>query len=387
MLAADYGSFDNACDVLRRSLALVCFTLVAAIAVSVGFLATGASGSAVRESRCGWREVSLSIAVGSALVDVVAFAPDDAWTVGMQGPEMVDQSRLFMMHWNGNGWRLAAPAIHVPGFLAAAMAGTSGRDLWIVGHNSADNQSQILHWDGRELRLVGNPGKDRVYDVVALSTDDAWAVGRIALHWDGRRWRQVKAAPEGTELASVSGRESNDVWAVGARIANSPPIATIVRWNGNKWLPIPKQSPPLVASGLNDVSIARDGTLWAVGGTSGISDHGEPPAAGWAIGYRRDGAHLHLDRSPSLRRIGALDSVLVRSRRDGWALGGSVGNPLFLRWEGHTWRRTTTPSFLRRAETTIDGLAAAPQGPVWGVGYYWDKQHEQSRPLAVRNDC
>jgi hypothetical protein len=72
-------------------------------------------------------------------------------------------------------------------------------------------------------------GAGALYGVVAIASDDAWAVGGIRrarngkkaaliLHWDGNRWRRAEdmgSIAPGTILYSVSASGPNVVWAAG----------------------------------------------------------------------------------------------------------------------------------------------------------------------------
>jgi len=66
-----------------------------------------------------------------------------------------------------------------------------------------------------------------LYSVVAISSDDVWAVGRhdpnftdylpLTMHWDGVRWRVVPGANpnDDANLLDVTAISSQDLWAVG----------------------------------------------------------------------------------------------------------------------------------------------------------------------------
>jgi hypothetical protein len=320
-------------------------------------------------------------------VDAVAFSPTNAWALATDGAEIVDDDQVFRLRWDGSRWR-PAPAARRPvrgSFLLYALSGTSERDLWAVGESGADAKPLILHWNGRRLRAVPAPGANRLTDVVALTPQDAWAVGEnLALHWDGRRWARVSAVPRDAELLAVAGQSSTRVWAVGFRSSTRRPV--VVRWDGRRWRPVPTPSTPLAKEALADADVARDGTLWTVGETDSDPDRGEAGEQ-WATARRAMHAAMRLDPSPSLRRAGSLDAVVVRSGRDAWATGGRPPRMTFLHWDGRRWRTTMAPAATRREDGSVNALAAAPQGPVWAVGDVWDARHQQSRPLVLAYDC
>jgi hypothetical protein len=89
-----------------------------------------------------------------------------------------------------------------------------------------------MHWDGVQWNIVDSPNPGNAYNhlegVVAVSTDDMWAVGglygtqgqgtrSIILHWDGMLWSAV-TAPNGGYLRRVATHGADSVWAVGEKI-------------------------------------------------------------------------------------------------------------------------------------------------------------------------
>src|SRR5207237_796431 len=87
-----------------------------------------------------------------------------------------------------------------------AVAGRSANDLWAVGRSE---QTLVEHWDGTLWSVIPSPnvstGGDILYDVSALTVNDAWAVGAwrqpgpggirqtLTEHWDGTQWTVVSS--------------------------------------------------------------------------------------------------------------------------------------------------------------------------------------------------
>lgn len=99
-------------------------------------------------------------------------------------------------------------------------------------------KSLILHWDGVSWSVVPSPqpspwNGSPLYGVVAFSANDAWAVGSWAndnqgmstfvVHWDGVSWQQVSSQDmpgSGTGwnfLQDVVAVSPNNIWAVGRK--------------------------------------------------------------------------------------------------------------------------------------------------------------------------
>ena len=94
---------------------------------------------------------------GNTLNAVAAISPSDAWAVGYQNDNNLNQSRTLTQHWNGTNWtRMATPS---PGgidetsaLLGVAAAGA--HNIWAVGYYNTlvgiDKvpHTLILRWNG-----------------------------------------------------------------------------------------------------------------------------------------------------------------------------------------------------------------------------------------------
>src|SRR5712692_3003 len=94
-----------------------------------------------------------------------------------------------------------------------SVSADSPTDAWAVGTYLYDTRgihgTLTLHWDGTSWSKVRSPSpsgfnNNALYAVSASSATDVWAVGyytsdetgfdkTLTLHWDGRRWSQVKS--------------------------------------------------------------------------------------------------------------------------------------------------------------------------------------------------
>ncbi|WP_263169827.1 hypothetical protein [Streptomyces sp. SCSIO ZS0520] len=152
------------------------------------------------------------------VTDTAVLGPEDVWVLGGEQEAW---------HWDGGRWsrtRLPHPA--------SAIDGTSGEDVWAVGHRTSGpgiggagqetSQPAAAHWDGGSWTSVATP-RYRFPDpvppepgaalgsVLALAPDRVLAFGghsfnhgeggeepeeeTIRLRWDGHRWHQEPAWP------------------------------------------------------------------------------------------------------------------------------------------------------------------------------------------------
>src|SRR5262249_48653495 len=108
--------------------------------------------------------------------------------------------------------------------------GVTTSDVWSVGYDEANglqNEGLVEHWDGLawtvNTKILIGSGDTELFDVRALASDDAWAVGisntvnPLALHWDGTGWFISSTPIPGlvNTLFGVSAVSSTDIWAVG----------------------------------------------------------------------------------------------------------------------------------------------------------------------------
>lgn len=160
-------------------------------------------------------------------------SPDDVWAVGA-GRSVGGTYRILLAHWQGSTWE--SVAVPTPGgndFLRGVST-IASNDVWAVGewfHSSEGVQPLLMHWNGsgwlRYPLAVFAEGAAYLEDVVAIATDDVWAVGTHAtdagvprpliLHWNGSIWEQV---PGAAGLAyewfrGVAEVGPCEVWAVG----------------------------------------------------------------------------------------------------------------------------------------------------------------------------
>ncbi len=218
-----------------------------------------------------------------------------------------------------------------PGGLSAVW-GTGANDVWAVG-------DVALHWNGVTWENTFAP-TNGFTDVWAADPTTAWAVAvrddgsetGLIYKWDGSAWSQDADSTTGT-LRAISGSSAADVWAAGES-------DVLMHWNGSEWNSVPTNT--TVAS-LESLWASDTNVLWAIGyGDESVLQRSR---ADWIV-------HKNLT-TRALRRIhGSGDSSV-------WAVGyeGTV-----LRWNGSEWKEMTSgqlPALLNDVYLAASGEAYA----------------------------
>jgi hypothetical protein len=220
-----------------------------------------------------WRIVRSPNPGGASLPNVLnavgAASATDIWAVGGAGFPSVG----LILRWNGSRWRSVRNGC---GVSLLGVEVISSTDVWAVGENTT------CHFDGAAWSVIPSPqpqGNDIAYvleDMSGTGPDDVWAVGHrviidgehfdlaaIVEHWDGTEWKLNTFVPS-HQLDGVVALASDDVWAVGTDSIRG----TVVHFDGNQWALVPSPSPD--GSGtLSDVAAESADHLWAVGTSLG----------------------------------------------------------------------------------------------------------------------
>jgi hypothetical protein len=290
-------------------------------------------------------------AASTQLAGVAAISSTDVWAVGSSATSATAAPTTLTEHWNGSLWSMvkspdASNAATLGGDQLTAVTAVSADDVWAVGYigtpgvsysaqgaQSTAAQTLTEHWNGTAWSVVNAPDVaardgvepwDVLTSIVAISTDDVWAVGvtewpltyetggfvaaqPLVERWNGTYWAIVNVpdpepappdwalAQAGTPpatgatigsvaLLGVAAGSANDVWLVGGyetdmgvqTYAPSRWETLTEHWNGTSWSAVPAPdatlSEPLSGGSsaaddlLTSASEATGGTLWAVGG-------------------------------------------------------------------------------------------------------------------------
>jgi hypothetical protein len=277
----------------------------------------------------------------------------------------------------------------------------SNNDVWTVGWAQDPNappyfhRTLIEHFNGSVWNIVTSPNKARdivseLYSVSGTSSNDVWAVGSsndgtlpsrtLIQHWDGAAWTIVSSpSPDNqfNELRGVAAISANDAWAVGYRggTKNQTPIETLIlHWNGVGWSQVTSPN----VSGANQlfgVTAISAGDIWAVGSVSGapLALHWDGTA--WSVVSVGVGSGLSAE---------SFSAVTGSAANDVWAVGKGQGiftSQVFAtlrHWDGSRW----TEKLCRAASASnpplgfegggsnayFTGVSAAASNDVWAVG-------------------
>jgi hypothetical protein len=272
-----------------------------------------------------------------------------------------------------------------------AVSVVSSSSAWVVGGSNTDGlaeNSLIEQWAGGAWRAVENPAGFTLSSVVAISADDAWAIGYnvtprhghgggvlVTVHWNGTAWSSVpiqSPSENNAFILSLAAVAANDVWAVGQTYPTpfvSLPLTE--RWDGTTWQVIANpEMPGVTESLLNGVArIPGTNQLWAVG----YALWGPRPGSEQPLVERWDGASWRVIPGPTLPNgaFGAtLKGVVALSATDAWAVGDYTASDhtirtLIAHWNGSAWEVVTSPDTWG----SLNGVAAAGPHDVRAVGH------------------
>jgi hypothetical protein len=184
-------------------------------------------------------------------------------------------------HWDGHAWTRVPPPFGAHS-LADGLTSTSASDAWAVaGYNRHGHSHPIAaHWDGDHWSIIPTPQPNTdsaLYDVIAASPTNAWAVGESAwfpdqkptcqwcgptgtghpagayyIHWDGKRWNTSPAVR--VQLMSVQLALAPNGAAFGVGTCFGTPgfhglASFIVQLRGSHWTQVrtPERAPKAAA--------------------------------------------------------------------------------------------------------------------------------------------
>jgi hypothetical protein len=229
-----------------------------------------------------WTLVPSPIVLGAntTLESVAILSANDVWAVGNSAN---DTSVTF--HWNGTAWQAVQNGISGSLHSVTALA---SNDVWAAGYSVAGclGQTVIAHWDGQHWSVMPSPNPSptsRLFGVYARGSNDIWAVGTqspycsggsytsLILHWDGTAWTSLPGNDPDPgflgyiHLYSVVALASDDAWAVGYTTVGVQPV--IKHWDGYTWSNVAQPNPASSLSALTAMAAVAPNDIWAVGST------------------------------------------------------------------------------------------------------------------------
>jgi hypothetical protein len=308
-----------------------------------------------------------------------AIAPNDVWAVGTAYQSSGSAGTL-TEHWDGSAWKAVRSPNPHPGYNELfAVDAISAGDVWAVGYTLGiqyvDEKTLIEHWNGARWSAVPSPNlgsnANILNGVSAVAADDIWAVGRgnststqrgrpIVQHWDGTTWALVPSPSTGggfAELTAVVALSSDDVWAVGYRGSRT----LIEHWNGSVWRLVP--GPLLPSSFLLGLTAVGHDDVWAGGSSAGASLIEHWNGTAWTRVPSPNGSKANTEIR-ALAPFGADDI---------WAVG-DTGNDLQTsfrtvteHWDGTRWNLVSSPNPSKEYDF-LTGVTGMPGGDIWAVG-------------------
>lgn len=309
-------------------------------------------------------------------------SPNDAWVVGNA------QQQSLTLHYDGASWSVVPSPNRQYGIRLEGVDAIAANDAWAAGwsgSNNFDDENAALHWDGTSWSIVPTPqpgaGIDKLFAVEALSSNNVWAVGiygdgvgqdrSLIMHWNGSDWSIVSSNCDTygglTGLTFIS---PTDAWAVGD--------AETCHYNGTAWTEVPSPQPRLeyseIGYPLEDVSGVASNDVWAVGAR--VID--TPYEVVWqSIAEHWNGSSWTLTTfvpGTVLRGVEAVASNNV------WAVGRDDYGPLIVHYDGTSWTTVPTPEWGRGGELGGIDRARSPlltsrpsistgTGTLWAAGY------------------
>jgi hypothetical protein len=256
-------------------------------------------------------------------------------------------------------------------------------DVWAVGRYQASPGAQTLieHWDGGQWTVVpgANPGTygNELHAVAAVAADDIWAVGHyrdaslvrtLTIHWDGSQWTHIPSPVTEAELTGVAAVGANDVWAVGFYDNGGSPRTLIQHWDGSTWTVVPSPNPAPDYNVLAAVAAVGANNVWAVGTSYTLFSPGQALILHW------DGSSWTAVPDPHPGAYSnSLNGVAAVAANDVWAVGTfqsavSAVQTLTLHWNGSQWAVVPSPN-AGTGGNYLYGVAAGAANDVWAVGY------------------
>jgi hypothetical protein len=201
----------------------------------------------------------------NTLTSITVRTSTDAWAWGVanlapsNGSGVISNpvSQPLVERWDGQHWRIIATPPTQQGGAIADIVALASDNAWAVGNQLAggpentNGASLIEHWDGHNWTFQ----PDQVFGgglsgIAALSANDIWAVGDsgdpagesgLIQHWDGHTWQAVAhpIPPEGVRFSGITALAPNDIWAVGSMLHPADSAAVFEHWDGSQWRMVP----------------------------------------------------------------------------------------------------------------------------------------------------
>ena len=296
--------------------------------------------------------------IGNTINAVAALSVNDAWAVGYQNDNNLNDSRSLTMHWNGVAWKTipspnpgGTPACNNQANVLNAVTAIATNDVWAVGFSwnscTGDLIPMAIHWNGTAWKVVPTPltpamkalaGNAAFNGIVSFASNNVVAVGyqpasngavlTLVERWDGTKWSIVttpNGSPGGQSFSAVSATSPNDIWAVGSLVipnSNKAVQTFVEHFDGSTWSIVPSPSP--IPNGVLNANVLQ--SVQAVS-----------PIDVTAVGF--------------VRGFGIRTLTLIE------------------RWDGVKWSVVSSPNPNQSVFSVLTGLAVVSPSNMYAVGY------------------
>lgn len=214
-----------------------------------------------------WQSPFTPSGTSATLRSVSCVGSSECWAVG-------DQATI--IHFTSGTW-LPLNVIQVPTLRGlSGVHGTGGSNVWAVGQTGS-----ILMFDGSVWGSITAPLQTDINSVFMTGSSDGAAVGNTTsvgatiVRWDGVKWVRPQGSSAATDLWGVWEAGSNEWWAVGGDAGHYPYILHLTSMTSTSFtgvdspfssIPCPGSTPQCI---LLSVFGTSSSNVWAVG-TGGI---------------------------------------------------------------------------------------------------------------------
>ncbi|WP_461033196.1 hypothetical protein [Streptomyces mayteni] len=349
---------------LRHARAAAGAGAILAVTLSLGTLAPVASADD-RNHGERWETVTADTLHENASINSVsASGTDRAWSSGTRWIDGMPDG--VMLTWRHGAWREdTAPGLpDVDTWYSVAAAGR--HDVWAYGWSwlGEDPGEALAHYDGRSWEQVALPDNaSHTFGELAAVPGRIWLAGDQRLSTYARGTWQTTELPTGRSVRQVHARSANDAWAVGADYAGLGADPVALHWDGRAWRDV---SPTLPGLRLTDVYVESARSVWAT--ATSADDWFTSHVLHW------DGRTWR-DTSGPVTGIEA-QAVSADGHGRAWMAGnpeGWEGPPLYWRYDGHRWTRVAGPAVPDGITQSYEVTALAPiarTGRFWSVGSF-----------------
>jgi hypothetical protein len=267
-----------------------------------------------------------------------------------------------------------------------AASAYSSNDIWAVGQSA-------IHFDGTTwtafpVPMIKGDNNSFLQGVVDISPTLAWAAGNVTNgahpgqvieQWNGTRWSLFPGPKFGKKeqanVFAMTSSSANDVWAIGSLMNLGTGVVSSLfeHWNGTAWTATTVESNNQFLFGAS-ADAAND--AWAVGFNG--SENIETSAMHW------DGTNWKSVATPNVGEgTNKLNAVLALAPNDVWAVGSStpVAPPkqaatltLIEHFDGASWAIVPSPNVGPNSPNQSNrllGLTANSANDIWAFGSYF----------------